>query len=238
MNFPLAMVTAAMLQQFAPALVVGVGYPTTDPRELGTLRCRDLTPPTPLENIRITPGQPPATSENYGGSPQFLRFLTEELRPLIASRWSVDPKSQTLYGYSLGGLFTLSALFSDPTAFSTYVAGSPSIWWNDRAVLEGVPDFARRIEAGEASPRVLVSIGAFEQDGTRTPTPPGMTPEAVRALVESACMVDNARELGQRLAALDGHGAYEGRFHLFDGEDHQSAMAASIGRALDFALRR
>jgi predicted alpha/beta superfamily hydrolase len=178
-----------------------------------------------------------ATPENYGGSPEFLRFLTEELRPLIARRWSVDPANQTLYGYSLGGLFTLNALFSDPTAFSTYVAGSPSIWWNDRVVLEGVPVFAAQVEAGEASPRVLVTIGAFEQDGTRSPTPPGMTRDEVRTLVESARMVDNARELGQRLAALKGRGAYEGRFHLFDGEDHQSAMAASIGRALDFALR-
>lgn len=236
LNFPLAMVMAAMFQQATPALMVAVGYPTSNPIELGTLRCRDLTPPTPLENIRITPGQPPAVAENYGGGPEFLRFLTEELRPLIAKRWSVDPANQTLYGYSLGGLFTLNALFDAPTAFSTYVAGSPSIWWNDRAVLAGEAGFARRVEAGEASPRVLVTIGAFEQDPPKT-TPPGLTAEETAALVASARMVDNARELGQRLGALRGTGAYQGRFHLFEGEDHLTAMAATLGRALDFALR-
>src|SRR6185312_9630023 len=88
MNFPMAMVMAAMFQQTAPALMVAVGYPTANPLELSALRCRDLTPPTPLENIIITPGQPPAIAENYGGGEAFLRFLTEELRPLIAARWS------------------------------------------------------------------------------------------------------------------------------------------------------
>jgi hypothetical protein len=236
MNFPIAMVMAAMFQQATPAMVVAVGYPTTNPLELATLRTRDLTPPTPLENIIITPGQPPAVAENYGGGPQFLRFLTEELRPLIAGRWSVDAKRQTLYGYSLGGLFTLNALFAEPDAFSAYVAGSPSIWWNGRALLEGEAGFARRVTAGEIAPRVLVTIGELEQDPPRSPVP-NMTEAQVRELVEQARMVENALELGARLAALKGAADYDARFHCFEAEDHLTAMSGSVARALDFALR-
>jgi hypothetical protein len=237
MNFLLATVMAGMFAfQAKPAIVVGVGYPTEAPFDLMRLRVRDLTPPTPLENIRLSPGLPPAEPENYGGGELFRRFLVEELRPVIAAGWSVDPNDQTLYGYSLGGLFTLNALFADPSAFKNFVAASPSIWWNDRAVLAGEADFARRVEAGEIAPRVLVTIGENEQDPPKV-APPGMTPEAAAELVAEARMVENALELGARLAALQGADGYEARFHCFEGEDHLSAMAAAVGRAVDFALR-
>jgi len=237
MNFLLAMVMGHMFSfQAKPAIIVGVGYPTNAPAELMHLRVRDMTPDMPMGNVPPSPGLPEATPENYGGAALFRRFLVEELRPVIAARWSVDANDQTLYGYSLGGLFTLDALFADPTAFKNFVAASPSIWWNDRAVLAGEAAFARRVEAGEIGPRVLVTIGEHEQDPPKV-APPGMTPEAVAELVAKGRMVDNAKELGARLTALKGNGGYEGRFHLFDGEDHLSAMAASVGRCLDFALR-
>ena len=237
MNFALAMVMGHMFSfQAKPALVVGVGYPTNAPADLMHLRVRDMTPETPLENVQQSPGLPDPLPENYGGAELFRRFLVEELRPAIAARWQVDANDQTLYGYSLGGLFTLVSLFADPTAFKNFVAASPSIWWNDRAVLTHEAEFARRVEAGEIAPRVLVTIGQFEQDPPKVP-PPGMTPQAVAELVARGRMVDNARELGSRLAALKGHAGYEGCFHLFEGEDHLSAMAAAMGRAVDFALR-
>lgn len=40
----------------------------------------------------------------------------------------------TLFGSSLGGLFTLYALLERPEAFNAYIAVSPAIWW-DRAIL-------------------------------------------------------------------------------------------------------
>ncbi len=237
MNFALAMVMGHMFSfQAKPAIVVGVGYPTNAPADLMRLRVRDMTPDMPLGNVPPSPGLPEATPENYGGAELFRRFLVEELRPAIAAHWSVDPNHQTLYGYSLGGLFTLVALFADPTAYKTFVAASPSIWWNDRAVLEGEAAFARGVEAGEIAPRVLVTIGEHEQDPPKAP-PPGMTEKAAAELIARGRMVDNARELGARLAALKGRDGYEGRFHLFAGEDHLSAMAAAVGRAMDFALR-
>jgi uncharacterized protein len=237
MNFPLAAVMAGMFAfQAKPAMVVGVGYPTDAPFDMMRLRVRDLTPETPMQNIRISPGLPEPTPENYGGGELFRRFLVEELRPVIAARWSVNPDDQTLYGYSLGGLFTLNALFDDPGAFNAYVAASPSIWWNNRAVLAGEADFAQRVETGEVAPRVLVTVGEYEQDPPKVP-PPGMSPEEVRELVTEARMVENALELGARLAHLKGADGYDARFHCFEAEDHLSAMAASIGRAVDFALR-
>src|SRR5271168_871954 len=94
MVFPLmATVDATFALTGSAALVVGVGYATEDPMSLFRLRNRDLTPPTPLSSIEQRPGQPPVNLEDYGGAELFYRFLTEELRPLIASAYSVDSKN-------------------------------------------------------------------------------------------------------------------------------------------------
>jgi predicted alpha/beta superfamily hydrolase len=236
-NFPIASAMASMFAfQNAAAIVVGVGYPSDNPLDLMLMRTRDLTPPTPIEAINPQPGLPPPSPENYGGDSDFLAFLVDELRPAVAAEWPTDPANQTLYGFSLGGLFALSALFARPAAFRTFVASSPSIWWHDRALLAGEADFARRIEAGDAAPRVLVTIGGLEQALPKT-TPPGYTEAELEALLAGARMVDNARELGARLAAIKGRAGYVAAFHAFPGEDHLTAMAGSIARALDFALR-
>ena len=136
----------------------------------------------------------------------------------------------------MGGLFGLEVLYRHPEAFRTYALSSPSIWWNSRAVLAQEAAFSARVEAGEIAPRVLVMIGATEQDPPRT-APPMMTIEEMAKLLAEARMVDNARELADRLAALKGPEGYVVRFQCFEAEDHMTVVAASLGRAVAFALR-
>jgi hypothetical protein len=50
-------------------------------------------------------------------------------------------------------------------------------------------------------------------------------------------MVDNARELANALQNIKGAPGYEVRFHAFQGEDHLTALPASVGRALAFVLK-
>ncbi len=238
MSFPLAATldAAFALRGGKAALVVGVGYPADDEITPFFMRNRDLTPPTPQSGLPQSPGMPPARPEDYGGSNEFYRFLVEELRPVIASAYPVDAGDQTLYGHSLAGLFTLGVLFNHPGSFRNFVASSPSIWWNHRAVLEDEPGFARQVEAGAAAPRVLVLVGADEQKTPDTPLP-GMTRAQMEQLMAESRMVDNARELAGRLGAIRAPTGYTARFHAFEGEDHLTALPASIGRALAFALR-
>ena len=235
--FPMAMAMggAFSLMSGNPAIVVGVGYPGDSLLDL-MARTRDLTPPTPLSAIVPQPGLPPPTAENFGGADDFRRFLTEELRPRIAAQHPINVENQTLSGYSLGGLFTLHVLFNHPGDFRTYAACSPSIWWNRRAVLRAEPKFAKAVEAKAIAPRVLITIGSEEQTPPPVP-PPGMTAAQVRKLLRTGRMVDNARELGERLAALKGAPGYVARFQAFEREDHLTAMAAAVSRTLAFALR-
>ena len=59
----------------------------------------------------------------------------------------------------------------------------------------------------------------------------------VKKVMLDFSMVDNARSLAARLQEIKGGPGYLVRFHAFDGEDHLTALSASIGRALAFALR-
>ena len=235
MTFPIA---AAMGSMYAfsgtPAVVVGVGYPAS-PLEIQMLRFRDLTPPTPAEGVPKRPGIPPLGPEHYGGSGDFRRFLTEELRPAIAAAHKIDPAREALFGYSLGGLFVLDTLFNQPDAYGRYMAASPSIWWNDSAVLADEAGFVRAIDGGAPAPRVLISVGDREQMAPSR-LPAGMSLDDAEALVAEGRMVDNAWELSTRLGRITGCG-YASCFHAFENEDHLTCLAASVGRALDFATR-
>jgi hypothetical protein len=238
LTFPIASTMAASfsLGGGRSAVVVGVGYPSDNPLELGLVRRRDLTPPTPLAAIPQMPGWPESKAEDYGGAEDFHGFLTEELEPLIAASFPIDPADKTLFGHSLGGLFTLHALLNHPQSYRNFVASSPSIWWNQRAILGDIPPFARRVEAGEVQPRVLITMGATEQDPPRV-APPGLTLERGAQTIADARMVDNAAEFSGQLAALKGGPGYHVRYRSLDEDDHATSLATAIGRMMSFTLR-
>ena len=92
-------------------IIVSPAYGSKDgPDEGGTnLRDRDLVPfPTPWTDM--TPG-----GERY------LEFLQQELIPSMESLYRIDPTNRTLWGYSLGALFVLYALFQRPEFFKRYI---------------------------------------------------------------------------------------------------------------------
>jgi predicted alpha/beta superfamily hydrolase len=236
--FPLAAIMSLFegLSGKTGALVVGVGYPTADFMTPFSLRNRDLTPQTPLSGFRQTPGQPPVNINDYGGSENFYRFLTKELRPAIAAQYQTDSGNQTLYGHSLGGLFALGVLFNHPESFARFVASSPSIWWNTRAVLKDEAGFVAKVKSGQASPRILIMVGGEEQSPP-DPAPPGYTHEQLVAMMNDSRMVDNARELGERLKSITAPPPYQVSLHVFEEETHISVIPASLSRAVDFAVK-
>ena len=75
---------------------------------------------------------------NAGGADTFRRFLRDEIKPLIDARYRTTRES-ALIGESLAGLFVLETLFVAPDLFDTYIAISPALWWNDRALARGMP---------------------------------------------------------------------------------------------------
>jgi predicted alpha/beta superfamily hydrolase len=63
-----------------------------------------------------------------GGALNFIRFLNEELIPLIEKTYRTT-RPRVLYGASNAGLFAVYALLERPDSFDAYIASSPMIGW-------------------------------------------------------------------------------------------------------------
>ena len=79
-----------------------------------------------------------------GGAGDFLRFIKEELIPIIEQDFQTDPRKRILAGHSLGGLFTAFALLEEPGLFDTYIIGSPFLAYCDRFIFKREEQFAKR----------------------------------------------------------------------------------------------
>lgn len=228
--------------RFGPVMVVGVGYPVDSLLDVRR-RAFDMTPPGPL----TVPADELAGLRTGGAAP-FLAFLDDQVRPEIERNFTINRSRQTLFGHSLGGLFVLYTLFNRPSDFGCYIAGSPSIWFNGRAVLKDekkVSGLGR-----DKAPRVLLTAGEYE--GAMSPENEAdlrqlaqAHPELLRgrsvdeALAQmrselaEARMIEEARNLATRLSA---HGM-DARFVLFPGEDHNSEAPDALNRGIPFALK-
>lgn len=138
-----------------------------------------------------------------GGADAFLEVIERRIRPEIAQRVTTDPAQQTLWGHSLGGLFALHTLYTRSGAFTTYAAGSPSLWWADGALL-GAPE--ARFSANNAghSARVLLSMGGGERaQDTRHRD---MSDPRVQAHLQRVANAppDSTERLAARLAQVSG----------------------------------
>ncbi len=229
-----ARLRGALAGELETAVVVGVGYPDADMGEVLRRRYYNLTP-TQQDEATLAIDRASMGPVNGGGAAQFLRIIESEVKPRVASLLPVNPARASLYGHSLGGLFTLYTLFNRPAAFQTYLSLSPSIWWDHRVVLNDEAGFVRRLGAGEASPRVFIGVGGAEQQPPRRPEG-GLTLEQVVERTAAARMVDNAAELAARLAALRGGPGYTVEYRLLEGHSHMSAPWAGLNAMLDFAL--
>lgn len=111
---------------FDPVLIVAIGYPSGEPFDM-TRRCYDFT--MPVEDETLLERLDGSAWPEHGGASSFLDILQEEIMPLIAGLFPVDPQRQAVFGHSLGGLLVLHALSVRPGLFTHYAAGSPSAWW-------------------------------------------------------------------------------------------------------------
>ena len=108
-------------------------------------RKRDFTFPT--SNARDQKDFP-----SSGGSDNFIKFIADELQPLIAKNYSTN-QSKTIIGQSLGGLFATEVLLKSPELFDNYIIISPSLWWDDESLLAFSSDNALKAKS------VYVGVG-------------------------------------------------------------------------------
>lgn len=199
----------------SPGVVVGIGYPGESRRQL------DYTPKVPEGTEMLRP------MAEKGGAEAFLDFVANQVIPGVEGGKPIDADRRTIAGYSLGGLFTLQALFRRPDLFRTYVSSSPSIWYGDKQVLKLLPGLADRLRKARTERRLFLSAGEYEQSA-----PPGKEQDPswlnIADLSIRARMVDNARDLAGRLKAEP----LQVSFRVVPGETHATGDWPALRDAL------
>lgn len=210
-------------------VIVSVGYPIPpdsasifDPR-----RRWDLTPPSP------------GCDQAEGGADELIDFISDVARKLAHRRLretrGVDPGKEALFGHSLGGLFCLHTLFTNPHLFDCYIASSPSIWWNDRYLLQEEAAFRKEGSDGDKlspsrKPSLMMSVGGQEQVPPRNKNETDDEYEKRRQQHQELRMVDNMCEVYGRLEQSDK--LHHTHSIIYEGEDHGTVVSCSLSRGM------
>ncbi|ADO72845.1 alpha/beta hydrolase [Stigmatella aurantiaca] len=157
--------TAIRAGELRPLIVVGIE---------NTERRRDMTGPTEIGSDReIAP--------RVGGSAAFRSFIRDELMPEVRRRYLVTDETGII-GESLAGLFIVETFFLQPELFDTYIALSPSLWWNGGEIehkagerLKAQPDLHNVLYWSSADEENIAPIAARLAETLRSSAPAGLT---------------------------------------------------------------
>lgn len=220
-----ALATSLQLHGEAPRFIlVGIGYENAGAAAL--LRWRDFAPREirrlfmkELRQLAATPlvsqiedfEEVMERTDAHG----FLRFIREELTPLIDHTYLTIPEDRSYFGYSAGGTFGLFALFDRPDTFARYILGSPATSYAGRQF--GVDLASAFVGSGRPlDARAFISVGELE--------------EFQRSLAQFD-LVSGYYQLGKFLSstALPG---LQLTLKMFPGERHSSAWAPAFSHGV------
>ena len=218
--FALVTNTTRLLQlgaELPPMIVVGIGHAVSTTAEVLALRTRDLTPTVDAAYVEGASQGPMALPEGIapGGAAAFLDFIEDEVKPLIAANYPAKADDATLVGDSLGGLFALYALFNRTDDYQRYVAGSPSLWWDEKTLFSDEAAYADR--AVDLDVDLFLSVGGLEEDPTNSE--------------DTFKMVGNMQAMAGLLADR-GYPNLRMTSHVFEDETHLSVIPATFSRGL------
>ena len=161
---------------------------------------------------RIDEYAPTAREDKGGGghADDYGRMLVQELKPFIDRTYRTLPGAgnTAMGGSSLGGLVTMHVGLRYPTVFSRLAVLSPSVWWDDRVILEEVAALPAKLPV-----RIWLDAGTREGEDVIADA---------RALKEA--LVAKGWVEGQDLAYLEAEG----------GEHNEASWAARVGAVLAF----
>jgi predicted alpha/beta superfamily hydrolase len=81
-----------------------------------------------------------------GGAEKYARMLLERWKPQIDESYRTlpDRAGTAIGGSSLGGLLSLHLVLAHPEAFSATAVMSPSVWWDNRVIVDELDRFEGR----------------------------------------------------------------------------------------------
>jgi predicted alpha/beta superfamily hydrolase len=210
------------------SIIVSIGYPITD-SVYSPQRSIDFQPVTPGE-------EPPAQPGVRQGADDFIVFIDEILRPFIRKQFpGVIFDRDALHGHSWGGMFVIYALLRRPDLFDTFLAASPSLFWNDRYLLNRTYwlDEAT-IPPNATKPAFRLAYGDLEQYPVKRRTETDGQYQFRLDLYTTFAMTDNCRALYDLIK--DNEKLRHAELKEYVGSDHASVGALSLTDGIDYFL--
>lgn len=148
-----------------------------------------------------------------GKADRYAEMLAREIKPFIDSKYRTRKaaKHTAVGGSSLGGLVSLVAGLQYPRVFGCLAVISPSVWWDQRAILRWVDEYSQKTR-----PRIWLDVGTAE----------GNEPHHI---------VEDTRALRNSLLHSGWSEAHNLSYHEFEGATHsEHAWAARFGSILAY----
>lgn len=195
-----------------------VGLPPERQMTSKDSRSRDYTPSVP---VRRSPSTGEYSATVYGEAEAYRDYLEHQVFPLISAEYDADMDRKVFVGHSYGGLFGSYVMLTKPHMFSTYILGSPSLWFDNHQILKIEEAYAQKNKALPA--KVMMYAGEFET--------PGDGPR----YFSSVDLVGDMKAFELRLESRDYKGLSVDSAVLAD-EDHLTIFPALVSRGLLWAL--
>ncbi|MGA1977640.1 MAG: alpha/beta hydrolase-fold protein [Bacteroidales bacterium] len=151
---------------------------------------------------------------NAGGAGNFLKFIRNELFPLINNKYRTIQDSTAIMGISFGGLLCSYALFAQPDLFKSYIIISPSLFWNDNSILKTEAEYFGKHK--DLDKTVYMAYGSLDsKDWTINPS----------------------NELIQNIQAHN-YADFKFTSEIFEGETHISVYPIALTHGLKDVFKR
>lgn len=201
----------SMAREAPEAIVVGVGFQAETSRDYTRLRAQWFSPtpymPPPETGVRD------GAAQDFGRADRTIGFLEATLLPRLADDYKFGER--WYIGHSFSGLLGLKALFTKPRLFDKWLLASPSIWWDDGAILADEAGWA----AGSYDLHAHVFLSAGEHDSWQTS--------------DGLPIVESMVALGETLQGRN-YPSLQLEARVLPGETHFSTIGAAVSAGLRF----
>lgn len=166
----------------------------------------------PSSRVRdYTPSKAASWKLETGGAEAHAKFIRDTVFSYIDANYRTKAAERTFVGNSLGGLFGAYILFEHPGMFSSYILGSPSVWFDNNHILSSP------ITKPNKPIKVYLAVGGLEM------------PE----FGEREQMVTGATQLVEKINAHSNKNI-DLKFHIIEGARHATAFPTTLIQGLDW----
>lgn len=231
-TFAAAVRNESQAKERTAAVVVGI---ESGPGDNAADRTLDFSP-TDLSAYEKTVVVDLGDHPTFGGYEKFIQTIQEEIKPKVRQIVAIDPKHETLFGWSLGGQVVVHTMLVHPEYFTGYAALSPSLWRNDRVVLKDIPAFEKALSASGRKVSLFVGVGSLEEQLS-----PGMKQwdidvTKLAAEMKYARMVGNVRDFSAQMQPYFAKRGMAFESQIFEGETHNTVPWAAVNPVVSFML--